>query len=148
MLIYPLVNHFHSIIRWLLLSGLMASLVLSLYSMVNRIELIPAGRLASRVTVYLAHAQLMIGLVLYLISPKVIFSADSMRSPILRFFLVEHVTAMVFSIILITAGHTLMKKSRNPLRSGPVIFWFFLVSLLLILAMIPWPFTSFGGHWI
>jgi hypothetical protein len=148
MLIYPFVNHFHSIVRWLLLSGLMASLLLSLYSMFNRIALTPGGRIVSRLTLYLAHAQFLVGLVLYLISPKVIFSANSMQSPILRFFLVEHITVMVLSIALITFGYVLMKRSRNPLRSGSRIFWFYLISLLMILAMIPWPFTSFGGHWI
>jgi thiosulfate reductase cytochrome b subunit len=147
-IVNPWLNHFHSVLRWLLLAGLVSSIVIALNGILIRKDLSPAGKKISRITVYLAHIQLIMGLCLYLISPKVVFSAGSMQSPILRFYLVEHISAMILSIALITIGHALMKRSGNPSRSASRIFWFYLLSLLIILAMIPWPSSSYGGHWL
>lgn len=148
MAVYLSLNHLHSAIRWLLLSGLLVSLFAAISCINEKKELSSVGKLFSRLTVYLAHSQLLVGTALYLISPKVIFRASAMSSPILRFFLVEHITAMVTSIALITVGYSMMKRAADPVRSIKTLFWFYLAGLVIILAMIPWPFLSFGGHWI
>jgi hypothetical protein len=148
MAVYPFLNHLHSAIRWFLLSGLLVSLYTAISCINGKKGLTSGGKLFSRLTVYLAHSQLLVGIALYMISPKVIFRASAMSSPILRFFLVEHITAMVASIALITAGYSMMKKAADPVRSVKTLFWFYLAALVVILAMIPWPFLSFGGHWI
>jgi len=71
-----------------------------------------------------------------------------MQSPILRFFLVEHTTAMLLAVILITIGHIRAKRAVNAMQSARTLLWFFLISLIIILVLIPWPFTRYAGHFL
>jgi hypothetical protein len=91
--------------------------------------------------------QLLVGALLYLISPRVIFSGESMQSPILRFYLIEHLLVMLMAITLITLGYIRMKRARD-MAASRNIFWFYLFSLLLFLSGIPWPFMPYGGEWL
>jgi hypothetical protein len=145
---YIAIRHLHSVVRWLLLTGLLGSVILAISGLSENKGLGSKGRLFARITVYCAHLQLLVGIILYVVSPRVIFSADSMRSPILRFFLVEHTSAMLFAIILITLGHIRMKKAANAVQSARTLLWFYLLSLVIILILIPWPFTRYAGHFL
>lgn len=145
---YTVIRHLHSIVRWLLLSGLLVSIILAISALSNKKGLGSTGRLFARLTVHMAHLQFLVGILLFIVSPRVIFSADSMRSPIARFFLVEHTAAMLLAIILITVGHTRMKKSIDEVRSTRTLLWFYIFSLAIILFMIPWPFTRYAGHFL
>jgi hypothetical protein len=145
---YTVIRHLHSIVRWLLLSGLLAAIIFAISGLSSGNGLGNKGRLYARITMYLAHLQFLVGIVLFLISPRVIFSAESMQSPILRFFLVEHTAAMILAIILITVGHARMKKASDEVRSARALLWFYCISLVIILALIPWPFTRYAGHYL
>jgi hypothetical protein len=145
---YTVIRHLHSIVRWLLLSGLLGSIILAISGLSDQQGLGSKGRLIARITVYFAHLQLLVGVILYMVSPRVIFSADSMRSPILRFFLVEHTSAMLLAVILITFGHIRMKKAINEIQAARTLLWFYLISLVIILILIPWPFTRYAGHFL
>jgi hypothetical protein len=145
---YTVIRHLHSIVRWLLLSGLLGSVIMAISGLAESRGLGNKGRLFARITVYMAHLQLLVGILLFAISPRVIFSADSMRSPILRFFLVEHTSAMLLAVILITIGHIRMKKSPDAVSAARTLLWFYIVSLVIILILIPWPFTRYAGHFL
>ncbi len=145
---YTVIRHLHSIVRWLLLTGLLGSIILAISGLSDKKGLGRTGRIFARLTLYFAHLQLLVGIVLFLISPRVIFSSDSMRSPILRFFLVEHTSAMILAVILITIGHIRMKKAANEAISARTLLWFYAISLVIILILIPWPFTRYAGHFL
>jgi hypothetical protein len=145
---YTVIRHLHSVVRWLLLTGLLGSVILAISGLSDKKGLGRTGRLFARLTVYIAHLQLLVGIVLFLISPRVIFSSDSMQSPILRFFLVEHTSAMLLAIILITFGHIRMKKATDGVQSTRTLLWFYIFSLVIILTLIPWPFTRYAGHFL
>ena len=147
-LFYLTIKHFHSAARWLLLVALAVSVGYSFYAVFRKIGLSASGRLFSRITMYLAHFQLLIGILLYLISPKVVFDMSSMKDPILRFHLVEHLLAMIVAITLITLGYTGLKKAGPSYSSSRRICWYYGIALLLILLVIPWPFLSYGAGWI
>jgi hypothetical protein len=146
-MVYPVLKHAHSVIRWLLITGLLATIMVALLSIYRKKNPVFQGGTLSRLTVYTAHLQLLIGIILYLISPKVIFSPGSMSSPILRFYLVEHVSIMLLAVVLITLGYIRMKKAGSMIQSARQVFWYYLISLILILALIPWPNMSYGGQW-
>jgi hypothetical protein len=145
---YTIIRHLHSIIRWLLLAGLLGSIIPAVAALSKKEVLSSFGRLFARLTVYFAHLQLLAGIALFIVSPRVIFSSESMRSPILRFFLVEHTSAMLLVVLLITVGHARMKKEITPTRSNRTLLWFYVISLAIILLMIPWPFTRYAGHFL
>jgi membrane protein DedA with SNARE-associated domain len=96
----------------------------------------------------MAHIQLIIGLVLYFTSPKVVFEASSMSSPLLRFFLVEHISLMIIAIILITVGYAKSKRITDIRKKNRTIVIYYAISLVLILAAIPWPFRNLGAGWV
>jgi hypothetical protein len=87
------------------------------------------------------HTQLLIGFILYFMSPKVNFSM--MSESFYRFYNVEHITGMIIAIVLVTIGH---RQAKN-LNHGKV-FAYYGIALLIILASIPWPFrAALGGSW-
>lgn len=93
------------------------------------------------------HIQLLVGLILYFISPKVIFSAEALKNATSRFFLVEHTTTMLLAIIIISVGYIMAKKVAPEKKAFSRIFWAYLIGLILILIGIPWPFMGYGTGW-
>ncbi len=48
----------------------------------------------------LTHTQLLLGLILYFISPLVIFNGASMKNALARYWLVEHISMMLIAVVL------------------------------------------------
>ena len=96
-----------------------------------------------------SHVQLLIGFVLYMVSPTVQVALSdmgaSMKDRILRFWAVEHILAMIIAILVITIGHALAKRAQNDQDKFKKIFWYFLAGLIIIFITIPWPFTQMGA---
>lgn len=88
------------------------------------------------------HIQLLVGLILYFVSPR--FSAWQegvgavMGDSSLRLYLVEHPVTNILAVILITMGWSMHKRQaengKKFLRIG--LFYFF--GLVLLLSRIPW----------
>ena len=98
------------------------------------------------------HTQLLIGLGLYFISPRVQFVKGWMSSKVAegmyRFYNLEHILLMIIAIALVTIGHSKSKKGAAPEEKFKPIKLWYVIGLLLILAAIPWPFrTVLGGGW-
>lgn len=138
--------HAHSGLRWIVL-------ILLLVSIFNAFAKKKSGLYTERdrklalFTMIFTHVQLLIGLVLYFISPLVVFSADSMSNSLQRFYLLEHILMMVIAIALITIGHSKSKKAAEAAAKFKAISVFYLIALIIILAAIPWPFRNLGGAW-
>ena len=90
------------------------------------------------------HIQLLLGIVLYMMSPKVDFSM--MGEKLYRFFTVEHSLMMLIAIILITLGRVRSRKVPVEGRHRTILF-FYAMGLVLILVSIPWPFRGLGAGW-
>ncbi|RYM35912.1 cytochrome B [Brumimicrobium glaciale] len=86
------------------------------------------------------HIQLLLGLVLYFISPKVQFVKETMSEPILRFYTVEHILLMVLAIIFITLGRKKAEKQAEPAKRHKMILRYYGLGLIIIFIAIPWPF--------
>ena len=141
--IYTIIVHIHSILRWALLILVLTTVVMAFK---NR----SAGTSALKPALWsmvMAHIQLLLGLVLYFISPKVLFAGASMKDPVLRFFLVEHILVMVMAIALFTIGYIKAKKIQDVPKMNSSLLIYFIIGLLLVLSRIPWPFLNYGGKW-
>lgn len=145
--IYSLFLHIHSGIRWLVLATLLAAVIIALLKRFAGFKRKCDDCIINRLAMILVHLQLLFGLVLYFISPKVIFAASSMKDPVLRFFLVEHVLMMLIAIALITTGYVKADRAGENNKKYNIILTFYSIGLALILAAIPWPFLSYGGGW-
>lgn len=139
--------HAHSGIRWILLVLLFASLFKALLKWKSKAPYTDGDRKLGFFTMLAAHIQLLLGLLLYFISEKVVFSAEAIKVTMVRFFTIEHSFMMLVAIALITLGYVKAKKTTDEVKKFSLTFWYNLVSLLIVLTFIPWPFRGFGSGW-
>lgn len=147
-MIYQILKHFHSELRWIILLLFCISIITSFVKLFRNSGY---GSFDSGVFRYLltgVHTQVLSGLILYFISPKVIFSAAGFENPVTRFYLIEHIGAMIIAVTILTIGYVKVKNSTNDRFRFKNSLWFQLISLMIILVMIPWPWRSLGGGWI
>lgn len=137
----------HSILRWILAILLILTI---LYAAVGRVQKKPfkQTRIFSLVSLIVLHLQFILGLILYFVSPKVIFSSSSMKAPLTRFFMVEHLIAMLIAIVLITIGFSSAKRILDETKKYNRILVYYIIGFLIILAAIPWPFYNLGTDWL
>lgn len=147
MSMYLILLHAHSILRWILTILLLYSIIVSLWKWQSLSGFTKGDSLAAAITVHTSHLQLLLGIIIYFISSKVMFSKDAMASPIIRFFTVEHASMMVIAIALLTIGNIQSKKATDNKKKAKLIFWWFLVALIVILVAIPWPSKGLGSGW-
>ena len=84
----------------------------------------------------LTHTQLLVGLTLYFVSPRVIFSGASMKDAIDRYWLVEHNTMMLIAIVFITIARISAKKMADAVAKHKRLFIFNTIALIIIVAAI------------
>jgi hypothetical protein len=130
--------HLHNILRWVILILLIISIAQSFSAKSGK----PSGGLAKTSLFLLisAHIQFLIGLYQYFAGGwgfsliRTNGMSEVMRNSAMRFWAVEHITAMLIAVILITIARGKVKKSLFSSAS-----WLYIVALILILAAIPWP---------
>ena len=144
---YPMLQHAHSGLRWLVLVFLVLAVVNAASKWNGQTPFGPKDKRLNLLALIFTHVQFLIGLGLYFISPKVQFTAATMGDRVLRYFTVEHISMMVIAIALITAGYSRVKRHQTDLKKFRATFWFYLIGLIVILASIPWPFQGLGTGW-
>mgnify|MGYP001043591524 CR=1 FL=1 len=93
-----------------------------------------------------SHIQLLIGLILYFVSPW--FDQWSslgmrvMKDAQVRLYLVEHPITNIIAIVLITMGWSMHKRQTTSSKKFLRIGLFYGLGLLLLLSRIPW------GSWL
>lgn len=138
--------HAHSGLRWVVLILLVAA-IYNAFSKKRSGRWTPKDKKITLFAMVFTHLQLVIGLVLYFISPKVVFSDQTMGDSVLRFFAVEHIVLMLIAIALITVGYSKAKRAISDSKKFGAVATFYLIGLILILASIPWPFRNLGAAW-
>jgi hypothetical protein len=93
-------------------------------------------------TLIVSHIQLLIGLVLYFVSPKFELwsqlGAEVMKNPLARLYLVEHPLVNIIAVALITIGYSKHKKKLTSKAKLKPIAIFYSIALILFLSRIPW----------
>ena len=141
---YEILKHTHSGLRWVAL----ILILLAIYNSVTAKEFGKRQKLINLFSMVSLHTQLILGLVLYFISPRVRFYQGWMKDAEDRFYGMEHLAGMVIAIALITFGYVKSKKGTTPAEIYKPIKLFYIIGLILILASIPWPFrANLGGGW-
>jgi len=140
---YQALLHTHSGLRWILLIMIIVNVLNAFGGYGGKKEVKSGDKKLSLVALICTHLQVLIGLSLYAISPKVQFSGSTMGNSMLRFFTMEHTVMMLIAVILVTIGHRAVKSG-----SFKKEFWYYFVALVIILAAIPWPFRAIlGAGW-
>ncbi len=139
--------HIHSILRWLVLLFILMAIVNAAVKLSRKSTEEIKDCVINRLALIIMHIQLVLGLVLYFISPKVIFSASSMKDGFLRFFLVEHISLMIIAVILVTVGYVKSDRAEDMIKKNKRVLIYYSIAFVLILASIPWPFRPLGAGW-
>ncbi len=137
--------HAHSGFRWIVLILIILTLGKSLAGWLGKKEYKKSDRVTALLALIFTHIQLLVGLVLYFISPKVSFSSGVMAEKVLRFYTVEHSIMMIVAIVLITMGFSKVKKLSDSVAKHKRIAFMYGIGLLIMLAAIPWPFRGLGA---
>ena len=140
---YPHLLAFHGLLRWVLLAAAIAAIFVAISGWKATK---PAGGLLLRfgiIFVATMDLEFLLGLLLYFgASPltKMAFQnmAAAMKDHELRFFSVEHTTYMFVALILAHVGAALSRKGKTDLAKYRGAAICYSLSLLLILAGIPW----------
>jgi hypothetical protein len=142
---YPTILALHSFVRWLVLTSLLFAIYRAYYGWLT-------GKSYSRFdssvrywTVFIAHTQLLLGLLLYFISPLIHYFLNNFKDAVhireIRFFGMEHSFMMLTAMTLITVGSAKAKRKQSDIDKHKTVAIWFTVGLLLILINIPWKFS-------
>ena len=138
----------HNILRW-------AILLFGLWTVVNALSGVIAKRVysandnrANLLFMTFCDIQLLVGLILYFnnswFANLKSNTAEVMKNPPLRFFAVEHALMMIVAWLLVHVGRSMVKRADTDAKKHKLSLIWFGIALLIILAMIPWPFRQPG----
>ncbi len=92
--------------------------------------------------------QLLIGLILYFNGMWFTLLKENtkevMKDGISRFFSLEHILMMIIAWLLVHIGRSMVKRADTDAKKHKLSLVYFGIALLIILAMIPWPFRQTG----
>lgn len=94
-------------------------------------------------TLIISHIQLLIGLLLYFVSPRLALFSELgmggiMKDAVHRLYLVEHPLINIVAVVLITIGYSKHKKKLTSQSKLKMIAIFYTIALVLFLSRIPW----------
>jgi hypothetical protein len=126
----------HSLLRYFVLIALIAVIIKSLMGMMNKESF---GKWDNKISLYLlifTHLQLVVGLILYFVSPWVKFSGETMSDKISRYWTVEHIFGMLVAVVLITIARISIKRMTSDQAKFKRLFVFNLIALLIIVVIV------------
>lgn len=135
---YSFIQKFHSGWAYLALLLLVFAVFNSIAGMSSKREFTAKDRKIALFGLIATHIQLVVGLILYFISPLGSSVFGQMKDAALRLTSLEHPLTNIIAIILITIGWSKHKKTETNTAKFKSIAIFYGIGLLLILSRIPW----------
>ena len=135
---YNFIQKFHSGWAYLALLVLVIAVVNSFIGMASKKEFTAKDRKIALFALIGIHTQLLVGLILYFVSPLGFASLGQMADKALRLTSLEHPLINIIGITLITIGWSKHKKLSTSESKFKTFSIFYGLGLLLILSRIPW----------
>lgn len=131
----------HSLTRWLILFIFLYALVRAYYGWIAKQKFNKFDSKVLLITSSLAHLQLVIGIVLYFVSPVVNYFLHNFKTAVhqekFRFFGMEHAIMMLIAITLITIGSVIAKRKATDTGKFKTIAIWYSLGIILILTFMP-----------
>jgi hypothetical protein len=141
-MLYSILLPLHSILRWVVLILAVVTIARALTGWLGKK---PWTALDNRLSSFFTMGfdiQILIGLILYFISPLMQAAfrnfGGAMSNPDLRFFAVEHIFMMILALGVAHAGRTLSRKAKDAFKKHRNAALFYILAILIVLAAIPW----------
>lgn len=135
--------HTHSLLRYLVLILLVLVIVNAFLGLTNKKLFGKTDNILGLSLFSVTHTQLLVGLLLYFVSPFVKFSGETMKDAEMRYYTVEHGSMMLVAIVLITMARITSKKLTDDSAKHKRILIFNSIALLVILMAIAMSKRSF-----
>ena len=135
---YTFIQKFHSGWAYLALLLLVIAVANSMIGMSSKKEFTAKDRKIAMFGLIATHIQLVVGMILYFVSPLGSAVFGQMKDAALRLTSLEHPLTNLIAITLITIGWSKHKKATTNEAKFKSIAIFFGLGLLLILSRIPW----------
>lgn len=134
---YTGIKHLHSTLAYVLLAALIISFLYVLFAFLQKKGY---NRKMAMLGFISAHLQLLVGLIMYFVSPYGMsnLSGDAMKESVARLYAVEHPLMMLIAIALITVGYIKAKKMTDPVQQNKTVMIYYLIGIILVLSRIPW----------
>lgn len=133
---YTALFHTHSGLRYVVLAFLLLVLSKSLYGWAKNTSFSKLDNALSLGLFISSHLQLVIGFLLYFVSPQVQFSGAAMSDKAIRYWTLEHWVMMVIAIVLITLARTGLRRIKiDDLKHRRLFLWNFAAFLIIIAAI-------------
>jgi len=135
---YEFIQKFHSGWAYLVLLLLVVAVVNSIIGLASKKEFTAKDRKIALFGLIGTHIQLLIGIILYFLSPLGLASLGQMSDKALRLTSLEHPLINIIAITLITIGWIKHKKLTTSESKFKTFSIFYGLGLVLILSRIPW----------
>lgn len=142
---YSIVKYLHSGLRFVVIILLLLAILQSLAGWLGRRRYTEGNRKINLFAMISAHTQLLVGLILYFLSPFVKFGGDTMKDSTLRYWTVEHIVMMILAVVLITIGHSRSKKLNAPEAKHRAIAIFYILAVVVVVVAIIQSHRPFFG---
>ena len=138
----------HSILRWVVLLFGFWAVLSALFAVISKRKYNSSNNKVSLFFMTSCDIQLLMGLILYFTGmwfEKVKSGMGAvMKDPVERFFAVEHAMMMIIAWLLVHVGRSMVKRADTDAQKHRRTLIYFGIALVIILAMIPWPFRQSG----
>ncbi|HJR99295.1 MAG TPA: hypothetical protein VJ780_00055 [Flavobacterium sp.] len=135
---YVFIQKFHSGWAYLALLLLVIAVINTFIGLASDKEFTAKDRKIALFGLIGTHTQLLIGLILYFVSPLGLESLGQMSDKMLRLTSLEHPLINIIAIALITIGWSKHKKLTTSKSKFKTFAIFYGLGLVLILSRIPW----------
>lgn len=141
---YTAVHHLHSYWAYLVVLVVVLATLNAWIGLIGKKQFSAKDFRVSLFALIVCHLQLLIGLILFFVSPMVQwFNSDTavgdiMKNDTLRLYNLEHPLLMIIAVILITVGYSKHKKKLTSTPKFKILAIFYTLALIAILAIIPW----------
>ena len=137
---YNIIKTLHSYWAYIVLAILLIAIVNAIIGLTSKKEYQAKDFRLALFGLIVTHIQLVIGLILYFVSPMFnLWSQGAvMGDSNSRLYLVEHPAINILAIVLITIGYSKHKKKVSSKSKFKTIMMFYIFGLVLLLSRIPW----------
>jgi cbb3-type cytochrome oxidase subunit 3 len=135
---YNFIQKAHSGWAYISLLLLFIAVIISVIGFTSKKDFTTGNRKIALFALIACHIQLLVGLILYFISPVGFALLGEMKDKAVRLTSLEHPLINIIAIVLITVGWSKHKKVIDNVAKHKSIAVFYGLGLVLILSRIPW----------
>ena len=139
---YNILKQFHSGWAYLVIAAALFLFLCLSYFIINKRQSTPNLLKVSFLVTTIFHVQLLIGVVLYFLSPYAKWTENTMQDDVSRLYAVEHPLMMFTAVVFITVVNSRLKKHPNVKFTNLILV---ALAIACVLAMIPWHAWPIAG---